>query len=401
MVWISLDRVEGIRSPVLRFAEGMIARKKPEPVPVQVDAGESWRAESELSAEPFVGSAYGFHTGELQHPCTREELIFQCNTAPETPLVWTPETGRMVPPESVPFLVEELARYRRKNAENGIASFGLGLLAVLVAYALWFPMGFRSILVILPVFLAIRLVGAIHNRVEALRTDASAFPAARARLRHAAWVQGQPARYTDALLGLLIVLFVAETFDGREAAIQAAGLVKPAVRNGELWRVITAPLLHANFLHIWMNGLALLSTGRLVEAHTRREYLPLTFFLSALVGSLASVVFYPDPTSVGASGGIMGVIGFLLVLSYQRRETLPPGFSRSILVSIGATAVMGLVAYNVIDNAAHLGGLVAGVLLALIVDLKPAESSTSRLFGYLAAAGIAAGAVTALVAMFG
>lgn len=366
-----------------------------------MDAGGSWRSESALSAEPFAGSEYGFHTGDLQHPCTREELIFQCSTAPATPLVWTPETGRMVPPEQVPFLVEEVARHRRKNAENEIFGFGLGLLAVLVAYILWLPtLGFRSILVILPVFLAIRFVGAIHNRMEALRTGASVFPAARARLRHAAWIQGQPARYTDALLAVLIAVFVAETFDGREAAIQAAGLVKPAVRNGELWRVITAPLLHASFLHIWMNGLALFSTGRLVEVHSRREYLPLTFFMSALVGSLASVVFYPDTTSVGASGGIMGVIGFLLVLSYQRRETLPPGFSRNILVSIAATAVMGLVAYSVIDNAAHLGGLVAGVLLALIVDLHPAESSRSRLFGYLASAGIAAGALMALVAMF-
>lgn len=378
----------------------MISGRKPEPIPVRV-AGESWHVESELVAEPFVGSEYGFHTGDLQHPCTREDLIFQCSAAPATPLVWTPETRGMVPPESVPFLVEELARYRRKNAENGIAAFGLGLLAVLIAYAVWLPaLGFRSILVILPVFLAIRLVGAIHNRMEALRTDASAFPAARARLRHAAWIQGQPARYTEALLGVLIVVFAAEFFDGREEAIQAAGLVKPAVRNGQLWRVITAPLLHVNFLHIWMNGLALLSTGRLIEVHSRREYVPLTFFLSALVGSLASVVFYPETTSVGASGGIMGVIGFLLVLSYQRRETLPPGFSRNILVSIAATAVMGLVAYSVIDNAAHLGGLVAGVLLALIVDLHPAESSRTRLFGYLASAGILAGAVTALVAMF-
>ncbi|HEX3130983.1 MAG TPA: rhomboid family intramembrane serine protease [Thermoanaerobaculia bacterium] len=380
----------------------MISRKKPEPLAVQVDAGESWHAESGLTAEPFLGSEYGFHTGELQHPCTREELIFQCNTAPATPLVWTPETRRLVPPEAVPFLAEELARYRRKNAESGMVRFGLGLLAVLAAYALWLPdLGFRSILVILPVFLAIRLVGAIHGRVEALRTDASAFPAARARLRHAAWIQGQPARYTEALLGLLIVLFVAELFKGQDAAIQAAGLVKPAIRNGQLWRVVTAPLLHVNYLHIWMNGLALLSTGRLVEAHSRREYLPLAFFLSALVGSLASVVFYPATTSVGASGGIMGVIGFILVLSYQRRETLPPGFSRSILVSIAATAVMGLVAYSVIDNAAHLGGLVAGVLLALIVDLRPANSPASRLFGYLASAGILAGAVTALIAMFG
>jgi membrane associated rhomboid family serine protease len=379
----------------------MLSRKKPQPIPVRLDAGDSWHAERELAAEPYPESEYGFHTGELQHPCTREELIFQCSAAPETPLVWTPEARGMVPPESVPFLVEELARYRRKNAESGILGFGLGLLAVLLAYALWLPtLGFRSILVILPAYLAIRLVGAVHSRVEALRTDATAFPAARARLRHAAWIQRQPARYTDALLGVLVVVFVAEIFDGPEAAIQAAGLVKPAVRNGELWRVLTGPLLHANYLHIWMNGLALFSTGRLIEVHSRREYLPLTFFLSALVGSLASVVFYPAATSVGASGGIMGVIGFILVLSYRRRETVPPGFSRSILVSIAATAVMGLVAFSVIDNAAHLGGLIAGVLLALIVDLQPAKSSRSRFFGYLASAGIVAGAVTALVAMF-
>ncbi len=380
----------------------MISRKKPEPVPVRVDAGESWHAESKLAAEPFVGSDYGFHTGELQYPCTREELVFQCNTAPTTPLVWTPETRRLVPPEAVPFLVEELARYRRKNAERGIFGFGLALLAVLIGYALWLPtLGFRSILVILPVLLAVRLVGAVHNRVEALRTDASAFPAARASLRHAVWINSQPARYTDALIGLLVVVFVAEIFKGQAEAIQAAGLVKPAIRNGQLWRVITAPLLHANYLHIWMNGLALFSVGRIVEVHSRREYLPLTFFLSALVGSLASIVFYPQTTSVGASGGIMGVIGFLLVLSYKRREVMPPGFSRSILVSIAATAVMGLVAYSVIDNAAHLGGLIAGVLLALIVSLRPADSPTSRFVGYLASAGIVAGAVTALAAMFG
>lgn len=379
----------------------MIPRRKPEPVPVRVNTGESWHTESELMAEPFAGSDYGYHTGDLQHPCAREELIFQCAAAPETPLVWTPETGRMVPPEDVPFLVEELGRHRRRNAGREIRGFGLGLLAVLAAYALWLPtLGFRSILVLLPAYLAIRLVGAVHARIEALRTDASAFPAARARLRHIAWIQGQSARYTEALLAVLIVVFVAELFDGREAAIQAAGLVKPAVRNGELWRAVTAPLLHVNFLHIWMNGLALLSTGRLIEVHSRREYLPLTFFLSALVGSLASIVFYPETTSVGASGGIMGVIGFILVLSYRRRETLPAGFSRNILVSIAATAVMGLVAYSVIDNAAHLGGLVAGVLLALIVELKPADSPGSRLLGYLASAAIVAGAVTALVAMF-
>lgn len=379
--------------------------EKFQPVEVPVDAGGSWDTEREVIVAPDPKSKYGFHTGQERHACTREDLVCQCCAEPATPFVWTPDTGGMVRPESVSVLVEQLARHLRHRAEREIQWYALGLVAVLSIYALWLPRwGFRSILVLVPALLAIRLVGAVHARVEALRTDATAFPAARARLRHAAWIQAQPARYTKTLLGVLITVFVAEMFVDREAAIQAAGLVKPAVRNGELWRLLTGPLLHANTMHIWFNGGALLASGRLVEIHSRQEYLPLTFLIGSLMGSVASVAAYPETTSVGASGGIMGLIGFLLVLGFRRRESLPPGFTGGILVSVAATAALGIVGFAMIDNAGHLGGLIVGALLGGALERRGTTYSAgpfrSQLYGHLASAVLIAGAVTAIIAMY-
>lgn len=379
-------------------------KKEPRRVVAALEAGDSWTAERELTAVPDPASEYGFHTGKERYGCTREELVFQCCAAPATPLVWTPETSGMAPPESVPFLVQELARDRLQHARRQTRWSALSFGGALVLFVLWSPSEtFRSLGVLLTGLLAVWLVFALHEWREALRTDATAFPAERAQLKHALWIEAQPAHYTKALLGVLIVVYVAEMITPRAAAIQAAGLVKPAVRDGEWWRLLTGPLLHAHTAHIWMNAGALLSSGRLIEVHSRREYLPLTFLVAALVGSVFSFVAYPEKISVGASGGIMGLIGFLLVLGYRRRGSLPPGFAGGILVSLVATVALGVVAIDIIDNAAHLGGLIGGALVGSALErrglIDPAESSRSRLCGNLASAAIVAAALIALFAM--
>ncbi len=378
-------------------------RIKARPAVVVLDAGDPWKAEWEIVADPDPAAEYGFHTGRERHACTRQQLAFQCCAMPGTPLVWTPETGTMVGPEAVPFLVEELASDRLRKARRGIRRSAPALAAVLGGFALW-PQGFRSIVVLVPCFLAIWLLESLHARVEALRIDADAFPAARAQLRHAAWVDEQPTRYTPALFGVLIALYVAEELCHLPSAVEAAGLVKHAVRDGELWRLLTGPLLHGGTMHIWMNGGALLATGRLIEVHSRREYLPLTFLVAALAGSVVSVVVYPQTTSVGASGGIMGLTGFLLVLGSRQRASLPPGFARGVLVGIAAMALVGLVGFAVIDNAAHFGGLLGGVLVGHVLERRgmiyPAQSAGSRFWGYFAAAVILAGAVVAVIAIY-
>jgi membrane associated rhomboid family serine protease len=168
--------------------------------------------------------------------------------------------------------------------------------------------------------------------------------------------------------GLLVAVFVVQFFTGMNRSIEAAGMVKPFVfQFGQYWRLLTCTVLHGDVLHIAFNVVALVALGRLIEAHAHPVYLPVTFLFSAICGSLASLYMTPDgPPSIGASGGLMGMIGFLLVMGYRRKEVLPPGFLKSILFSIALILGIGMIAAGMIDNAAHLGGLAGGVLLGLV-----------------------------------
>jgi MYXO-CTERM domain-containing protein len=132
-------------------------------------------------------------------------------------------------------------------------------------------------------------------------------------------------------------------------------------------------MLHVNFMHIWMNGLALLSLGRSMESVASRYHLCLTFLLSALCGSLFSLLLLPNTTSAGASGGLMGLIGFLAVLGHRRKENLPRGFFKSIVISICFMGVIGLVGFAIIDNAAHLGGLIAGAIYGAVMIRRDSQ----------------------------
>ncbi|HST63205.1 MAG TPA: rhomboid family intramembrane serine protease, partial [Longimicrobium sp.] len=150
------------------------------------------------------------------------------------------------------------------------------------------------------------------------------------------------------------------------ASIEAGALRRDAVAAGEWWRLLTAPMLHGGILHFWMNYAALENLGRTMETRGPRAWVPLVFLLAALAGGAASLALPPDVASVGASGGLMGMFGFLLVMAYRRKRDLPEGFLQGLLLNIGIIAVVGAVAYQFIDNAAHAGGLLAGVLMGLL-----------------------------------
>jgi len=116
---------------------------------------------------------------------------------------------------------------------------------------------------------------------------------------------------------------------------------------------------------------------------TNRAHLAIAFLLSALGGGVLSLVFAPGVPSVGASGGIVGLIGYLVIYAFRRRQFISPEFRKNLLINIGFILVFGLALYNVIDNFGHVGGLLTGVIYGLIqipsdphVDPREANSVT-------------------------
>jgi rhomboid protease GluP len=149
------------------------------------------------------------------------------------------------------------------------------------------------------------------------------------------------------------------------ASVEAAGMVKAYVSQGQVWRLLSSAFLHDGLLHFGMNVMALLALGRFMEAYSHRAYVPLVFLLTALAASTAS--YANVDASVGASGGIMGMFGFLAFMARRRRDVMPPGFGKAILIDIGVIAAMGFFGRGYIDNWAHAGGFLAGVLLGWLM----------------------------------
>ncbi|MFN0141470.1 MAG: rhomboid family intramembrane serine protease [Pyrinomonadaceae bacterium] len=176
-----------------------------------------------------------------------------------------------------------------------------------------------------------------------------------------------PPLYTYILIGAIIAVALVQLGTGLRASTDNAGFDKQAFINSrEYWRILTGAALHGSVLHVAMNCYAFYSFGRIVEMLSNRAHLAIVFLLSALGGGVLSLIFMPDGLSVGASGGIVGLIGYLLTYAFRRRRFISPEFRKSLLMNIGFILIFGLVLYDVIDNFGHIGGLVTGAVYGLI-----------------------------------
>lgn len=213
--------------------------------------------------------------------------------------------------------------------------------------------------------------------------------------------------YTYILIGSIGAVFIAQLLfgdavktlsltdlAGDERSAIAAGFVKQYfVRYHEYWRILTGAAVHGGLLHVVMNCYAFWMFGRLVEMLSNRAHLAIVFLLSCIGGGLLSLYFLPQVPSVGASGGIVGLLGYVTVYAFRRHKFISPQFRKSLLINIGFLFVFGLVLFNVVDNYGHLGGLITGAIYGLIqipsneyVDPRQARPITKG-FG-IAAVGI-------------
>jgi len=152
----------------------------------------------------------------------------------------------------------------------------------------------------------------------------------------------------------------------------------PYVLHGELWRLVMPNFLHWSLWHIGFNMYALWQIGPMVEENFGpRRYLFL-YLATGISGLLASTVWYPLGLSAGASASIFGLIGVLISYLGPR-----PGFARHYRSQLIRWAViilvLGLMPGLSFDNAGHVGGLVAGLILGRVISDRRAATPGARL----------------------
>ena len=351
-------------------------------------------------------------------------------------LVWTPENPRLCLPEEVAHLDAAMAvtreRWTREDLEAatlkmrwfscmlagfavyvfsikmfGIARAATGFNQVLdlhqrLSLALKAMLGSTTLglaLLLFVVFVFIPWYQARKHRAELALSSAANTAARVAVLRFETWLHLQRAPATMLLLGLMTLVGLAQLMPGD--AVPAAGLVKEAYLRGEWWRLLTAPFMHGNIVHFLMNMAALAYLGKRLEVFARWPHMALVFLFAAVVGGDVSARMV-SATSVGASGGLMGWLGFLIVFETLHAKLVPRNARRRLTAGVALTALIGLLGYRFIDNAAHLGGLLAGMTYAAIVFPKsaspkrPVSNITDHLAGAAALGVLVAAAAVAV-----
>jgi rhomboid protease GluP len=161
------------------------------------------------------------------------------------------------------------------------------------------------------------------------------------------------------------------------------------INRGEWWRLVTPVFIHIGWLHLFVNMYSLFMLGPYVERlygaarfvffwiATGVAGVAASYFASSMglrPGLVGRFLFRGgDGPSAGASGALFGLVGVLFVFGIKYRHELPEGFKRAFGLGMLPTILINLfIGYTIpfIDNAAHLGGLAAGMLFALFVGYK-------------------------------
>jgi len=193
---------------------------------------------------------------------------------------------------------------------------------------------------------------------------------------------------------------ILELFVGVDHAVAVASVEAVAIRAGEWWRLLGGTYLHGSYYHYAGNLSALLLYGSILETKTSRYRLPFVYLLSCLGGSFLSVVIPPDVPSIGASGGIVGIIGYLFLFSRRRDEKFPAGFRAATAAVFVGLITAGAIGFWYIDNPGHAGGALTGIALAaLLVDeaLNWGEEISLPILDFLGVVSMAVIVVGAIV----
>jgi membrane associated rhomboid family serine protease len=176
---------------------------------------------------------------------------------------------------------------------------------------------------------------------------------------------------TVGILVVCVAVFLAEVAQGvglqgvgSSSIVRDLGVSGPTVAAGEWWRLLSTSVVHAGVVHLAFNMLALWWLGGALERFAGSVRMLVIYVSAVLWGSAGALLLSPDGLTVGASGGVFGLMAALLVIERSHGVALLGGGIGMLLVlNLGITFLI-----PGISVGGHLGGLIGGGLAALALS---------------------------------
>jgi membrane associated rhomboid family serine protease len=205
---------------------------------------------------------------------------------------------------------------------------------------------------------------------------------------------------TQALIAVNVAIFIAMLGTGRPDAndvLLRFGALPPILLKHEWWRLFTAMFVHVNLYHLVFNMFALMIFGPAVEGRYGRARFLALYLVAGFLGSAFSMAFTAGGIRAGASGGVFGILGaWIAFYARHRRLSAARDQLKSLFFLVGINLFIGFTMKGV-DNFAHLGGLVGGVVAGSALEQwARARGGGGRL---VALGGFAAVIVAGVVAL--
>lgn len=190
---------------------------------------------------------------------------------------------------------------------------------------------------------------------------------------------------TVLLVAVNVIVFLVLSFQGMTEngafMVQHGAMYVPyLIGKGEYYRLFTSMFLHFGYDHLFNNMIVLAAMGWNLELDIGKIKFLIIYFVSGLAGNILSAWWDIQTgsmaVSAGASGAIFGIIGALLYVAIRNRGQIGEISGRGLMFMIILTLYYGFTSGGV-DNMAHIGGLVAGFLMGVLLYRKRKDKYSS------------------------
>ena len=201
------------------------------------------------------------------------------------------------------------------------------------------------------------------------------------------WMYRRKAPCTAALIVVNVAVYIFLSFGGMTEdayyMLRNGAMYLPLLQQGEYYRMFTSIFLHFGFSHLVNNMLMLGVMGWQLELVIGRIKFLIIYFAAGLGGNVLSALAElrtgDYAVSAGASGAIFGIIGALLYIAVRNHGQIGNVSGQGILIMVALTLYYGFTSSGV-DNFAHIGGLAAGFVLAVLLYRERDEEFRSGVF---------------------